>query len=164
MQGTLSTRGHTRSFRHVHTRAVSVMCTHAQFPLLDYALDWAVVDEAYCISYVFQGAYEPRLINMNERGSISKRSAAGTFAPLDDGGTYELAIEEDAAAEAAATAADPRRAAGVQVAEPVPGVNAASARLTAELKNLSVEELAGQSERYRQLKEARDLEDVLYSG
>ena len=133
-----------------------------EFRLLDNALQWADVDEAYCISYVFEGAFRPRIVDA--AGASFQRDAAGAFAPLQDGGAYTLAIDEDEAAEAAATAANPRRAAGVVAAEPVPGVNSASARLTAELKTLSVEELAGQSDRYRELKEARDLEDVLFSG
>jgi hypothetical protein len=133
-----------------------------EFRLLDNALQWADVDEAYCISYVFEGAFRPRIVDA--AGASFQRDAAGAFAPLQDGGAYTLTIDEDEAAEAAATAANPRRAAGVVAAEPVPGVNSASARLTAELKTLSVEELAGQSDRYRELKEARDLEDVLFSG
>ena len=36
--------------------------------------------------------------------------------------------------------------------------------MPAELKALSTGELRGQSERYKALKEARDLEDVLFSG
>ena len=133
-----------------------------EFRLLDNALQWADVDDAYCISYVFEGAFRPRIVDA--AGASFQRGAAGAFAPLQDGGVYTLDIDEDEAAEAAATAANPRRAAGVVAAEPVPGVNSASARLTAELKTLSVEELAGQSDRYRELKEARDLEDVLFSG
>ena len=44
------------------------------------------------------------------------------------------------------------------------GTTRASAALTAELKGLSVEELRGQSDKYKALLEARDLEDVLFSG
>ena len=132
------------------------------FNLSDGTLQWSDVDEEYCISYVFKGAFRPRLLDKSR--AYFERDAAGCFAALHDGGEYTLVVEEDEAAEAAATAADPRRAAGVRAAEPVMGVNAASSRITAELKTLSVEELAGQSDRYRALKEARDLEDVLYSG
>ena len=133
-----------------------------QFQLVDGTLQWSDVDEDYCISYVFKGTFRPRLLDASR--AYFERDAAGCFATLHDGGEYTLVVEEDEAAEAAATAANPRRAAGVRAAEPVTGVNAASSRLTAELKTLSVEELAGQSDRYRALKEARDLEDVLYSG
>ena len=136
-----------------------------EFTLLDGKLRWSDVDESYCISYVFKGAFRPRVKEARADAAPIDRDADGEFAPLSDGGAYELIVEEDEDAEAAATAADPRRAAGVRAAEPMPGApNAASARLTAELKTLSVEELAGQSERYQQLKEARDLEDVLFSG
>ena len=133
-----------------------------QFKLMDGALQWSDVDEDYCISYVFKGTFRPRLLDASR--AYFERDAAGCFAALHDGSEYTLVVEEDGAAEAAATAANPRRAAGVRAAEPVTGVNAASSRLTAELKTLSIEELAGQSDRYRALKEARDLEDVLYSG
>lgn len=135
---------------------------NSAFNLSDGTLQWSDVDEEYCISYVFKGAFRPRLLDKSR--AYFERDAAGCFAGLHDGGEYTLVVEEDEAAEAAATAADPRRAAGVRAAEPVMGVNAASSRITAELKTLSVEELAGQSDRYRALKEARDLEDVLYSG
>ena len=133
-----------------------------QFKLVDGTLQWSDVDEDYCISYVFKGTFRPRLLDASR--AYFERDAAGCFAALHDGSEYTLVVEEDGAAEAAATAANPRRAAGVRAAEPVTGGNAVSSRLTAELKTLSIEELAGQSDRYRALKEARDLEDVLYSG
>ena len=133
-----------------------------QFKLMDGALQWSDVDEDYCISYVFKGTFRPRLLDASR--AYFERDAAGCFAALHDGGAYTLVVEEDEAAEAAATAADPRRAAPFFARDCVTGVNAASSRITAELKTLSVEELAGQSDRYRALKEARDLEDVLYSG
>ena len=44
------------------------------------------------------------------------------------------------------------------------GPNRASAALTAELKNLSVDELRDGSDRYKALLEARDLEDCLYGS
>ena len=133
-----------------------------QFKLVDGTLQWSDVDEDYCISYVFKGTFRPRLLDASR--AYFERDAAGCFAALHDGGAYTLVVEEDEAAEAAATAADPRRAAPFFARDCVTGVNAASSRITAELKTLSVEELAGQSDRYRALKEARDLEDVLYSG
>ena len=42
--------------------------------------------------------------------------------------------------------------------------NRASDRITQELKNMSATELAAQGHRYKQLIEARELEDCLYGG
>ena len=107
---------------------------------------------------------------------------AGTFAGLsllNDKGemmVYQLAIDEDDAAELAAEAkkraaaalsragaSGPGLAPGVGQAA-VGGLTCGSAHVTTELKKLSLDELREGSDRYKALLEARDLEDVLYGS
>ena len=101
--------------------------------------------------------------------------------------TYQLYIEEDAAAEEvaekqraaqraaqhAATGAGNSGSCGKSAslrgaasrAHQLPiGPTSASAALTAELKSLSVEEIREGSDRYQALLAARDMEDVLYGA
>jgi hypothetical protein len=72
-----------------------------------------------------------------------------------------LVISEDEAAEARERSARPQR---VDRSEDLAGPTRASALLTKQLKGLSTEELREKGDHYKQLLEARDLEDVLYEG
>ena len=75
---------------------------------------------------------------------------------------YELVVEEDEEAEAA-EGRDESSYTAPTASAPSGGAGR-SADLTAQLKGLNTEELRGQTDNYKALKEARDLEDVLYSG
>ena len=95
----------------------------------------------------------------------------GTFAEVallnEEGGqrVYQLQVDEDEEAESAA-----REASGggggynPANADALKGATAASKDLTNELKSMSVDEIRGQSDRYKELLAARDLEDCLYGS
>jgi len=125
-------------------------------------LAWAAVDAEYCIGYVFRGDPAVRLVEAG--GAAIERDADGYFDGLTAEAAYVLQVAEDEAAEAAA----PRRNAPYRgpshPEEQTRGVSRASAALTEELKKLSLEELAAQSDRYRALREARDLEDCVFAA
>jgi hypothetical protein len=82
--------------------------------------------------------------------------------------SYTLDVQADAAAEARHLESSTRRAAlkeqEVRDAVLRPGAKAGVDRITQQLKNLSADDRTGTgSEEFRALKEARDLEDILFS-
>ena len=110
-----------------------------------------------------------------QRGAdeIGELKMVGKFADVslldDEGGEriYQLQVEEDEQAEQAARAANGGAGRGYQAAnanDPLKGATAASRDLTNQLKSMSVDEIRGQSERYKELVAARDLEDCLYGS
>ena len=119
-------------------------------------LAWGAVDEQYCISFVYHGAFGKRLRRVAaggaEPGAEADLGPDGRWAVEE--GEYELIVVEDAAAEEAAAASRPARGvtgAGEGTAlrtGPAAG-STASSRLTDELKGLSLDELRGQSDRYK---------------
>jgi hypothetical protein len=167
-----------------------------EFRVVDAVLDFGLVDEEYCISFVFKGAFAPRLLpevcGGSERtpqlvdgataitpdGPLRRETdeegdthIVGTLSGLqlvDEGTgqqmTYQLFVDEDEVAEDAARGGAARTGYQRADADGLSGATRASAGLTAELKGLSVDELRGQSDKYKALLEARDLEDVLYGA
>jgi hypothetical protein len=151
---------------------------------------WEQIDDVYALSFVFQGEFYRHL----EMKSKSKQQQHGTddeqprvlaydadaraFRGLEDGCSYELVVEEDE--EAGYGHEELSReyrgiGGGVGVSRgggagggggggAGAGASSASASATAALRGLSVEDLRAQTDEYRALKEARDLEDVLFSG
>ena len=127
-----------------------------------------------------EGEAARRVINMDVNG---------VFFGLKGGLTYEVTVEEDDEAEALARAeggeaARPRLSAAALTAQqqqqmqmqmqargaaPLAG-RADDGRtrvgelLSAELRNLSVNEIAERSERYQRLREAQDLQEVVFGG
>ena len=102
---------------------------------------------------------------------------SGTWRGLQGGALYGLVVTEDEQAEAAARAAEPRRASYVPVALPAAGSKAkplpwrsddgstrASELLTEELAALDVDDVRGRTARYAALREARDLQDVVFGA
>jgi hypothetical protein len=113
---------------------------------------------------------------------------SGRFMGLECGRSYDILIEEDEAAEAAARAArasgdqqgglsatalaatrraalPPQRSSPAGVpGRSLDGTTRAGTLLADELRGLSVNEVAERSERYRRLREAQDLQDVVFGG
>jgi hypothetical protein len=135
-------------------------CAAQEFSAAGGRLSWEAIDEEFCISFAFRGNFERRLRAPD--GTAVEAGADGCFGELRDGCTYELDVVEDAAAEEAVRPAGGRT---VGIARPAEsgGPSSASSRLTSELKSLSLDDLRNQTDEYRALKEARDLEDVLFS-
>ena len=160
------------------------------FTVTDGVLQFGPIDSEYCISFVFKGAFGARLALEEPGGGRVPKLAdgaepiwagplsreedeegdtvvVGTFGGVEPEQTYQLFIEEDEGAEAAARAAGLSGTQGIRRgndAGAIGGVTSGSAAITAELKGLSVEELREQGDKYKALLEARDLEDCLYGS
>ena len=102
---------------------------------------------------------------------------SGAWRGLQGGVLYGLVVTEDEQAEAAARAADPRRASYVPAALPAAcsrakpppgrsddGSTRASELLSEELAALDVDDVRGRSARYAALREARDVQDVVFGA
>ncbi|KAK3233061.1 hypothetical protein CYMTET_43382 [Cymbomonas tetramitiformis] len=130
------------------------------FQVVKGAISWADIDDAYAISFVFQGEFKRKLLDP-EGQRLSERAGSFHGARLDV--QYELIVEEDEEAGVG----NRELGCGYQVSTAVgaaPGSSSRSNELTQQLKGLSTEDLRAQTDEYKQLKEARDLEDVLYSA
>ena len=176
-----------------------------------------MVDEQFSLSFVFKGDFRVSLFleqkvapavpkvakgPLGLRGSAApvppervgngiQKDRTGKFHGLRGGMCYQVAIEEDEAAEAAA------RASGGAASSPAARLSAAglastacmasklttakksiaglpgrsddgstrtSALLAAELQSLGTTDVEERSERYRALREASDLQDVVFGG
>lgn len=121
------------------------------------------VKDMFSFDYGFKGNYKCHLREGEGEGAKLYRGDSDRISELlatDPPTTYFVEIEEDAE-EVARAKAQPRK---VYKAPDVQSGNVATRDLTRQLKGLSVEELKSQSARYQDLVEARDLEDVLFSG
>jgi len=79
---------------------------------------------------------------------------------LEDGGIYIVEIEEDNEAEAERR----KNAKPIEFYKPEDKLkqNSRINGITAQLKGMSIKELEEKGDKYRELIEARDLEDILY--
>lgn len=130
------------------------------FQVAKGAIRWADIDEAYAISFVFQGDFRKKLLDP-EGHSLSER--AGSFYGARSDVQYELIVEEDEEAGVG----NSELGCGYQVSTAfgaAPGSSSRHNELTQQLKALSTDDLRAQTDEYKQLKEARDLEDVLYGA
>jgi len=117
---------------------------------------WETVDEKYCISFVFKGNYVVQLKAAD--GTVLDKSEEGGFSPIEDGGVYQLVVEEDpeeVAKQVTRTYVAPKDD-GIKKKQGV-------SNITGDLKKMSIDQLQEKGEEYKQMIEARDLEDILYS-
>lgn len=122
---------------------------------------------------MFQGAFACRLEPEGGGAPLPLPAEDRTWRGLEPGARYVLLVDEDEElgvgnAELSALGGGVGSgawsgAAGSHSSGPGGGGGAAGA-LTAQLKQLSPEELRAQTEEYKALKEARDREEVLFSG
>ncbi len=138
------------------------------FPINDAGeLSWKDIDDQYCIDYALGDGCLP-FLSLPDDAPCS-RNSDGKFVGMRAGCVYQLSVQEDparAAAYAAAVQAAAARQAASSTKSPV-GVsgNAAVGRITEQLKALKAEDRTGHgSAEFRALLEARDLEDLLFSG
>ena len=101
-------------------------------------------------------------------GSVHTLQADACFHDLFSSCSYSIDVQADAAAEAKHLESTTRRAALKAQEERGttlrPGPKVGVDRITQQLKNLSADDRSGMgSEEFRALKEARDLEDTLFS-
>ena len=154
-----------------------------------YEVTWEQIDDEYALSFVFQGDFHRRLEvrgrggDEEEEGTpdvvIAYDAASASFKGLKDGECYELMVEEDEEAGYGHEELSSREHQGIAGGGGGGGgaggggagggggltgaASSASAAATAALRKMSVEDLKAQTAEYKALKEARDLEDVLFS-
>lgn len=138
------------------------------FPTVDGALNATVVDEKYYLSYAFKKCKLHLSTKQWEHGEddecqLVPEKPAGTFQTLIDGETYWVVVEEDAEAKAESEKRQTSFKASDLTPVELKGQNNASKDLTKQLKSMTTEQLKAKGADYKQMIEARDLEDILYS-
>jgi hypothetical protein len=150
------------------------------FPTLNGVLQAALIADRWSFSVAYAGNYKLHLTAISDNSAVAERSPGGQhldteFLDCVDQAEYRVQIEEDDVSEAAALAAagPPRQIEIISMEAAAAAMHGGSAvgpkgkrgvdALTEELKKLSPEELREAGDKYKQLLEARDLEDILYS-
>ena len=113
------------------------------------------IDEKYCISIVFLGDYKLHLKN-NKKEFLSEDLGKKCFINCKNGEIYDLEIEEDIKAEE-------KRDHKAYIAPKKESLIRNQVDLiTDEIKNLNFDEIKEKSQKYKELIEARDVEDILF--
>lgn len=157
------------------------------FPIHNSVLQWADVDNEYCISFVYRGNFQRNLLFISgndtnkviidqSKYAVADGSISNYYIHLCNNDEYRLEVIEDPIAGIgieggiASTNTAGLRSADLksissqnsrQISKLKSG-NHAMDQLTMELKSISVQELDG--EHAKDLIERRDLEDILYSS
>lgn len=148
------------------------------FPIYNSVLKWSDVDEEYSFSFVYKGLYSRDLIfNVEEKAGISleeyrrnidnlvlKDDIGEYFINLVDGKQYYAYIlegEEGIGAEGLRISNEPLKAIR-DTNQQIKSGNVQVNLITNELKSMNVKDL--NNEEAKKLKEARDIEDVLFSN
>lgn len=157
------------------------------FPIHNSVLQWADVDNEYCISFVYRGNFQRNLLFISgndtnkiiidqSKYAVADGSISNYYIHLCNNDEYRLEVIEDPIAGIgieggiASTNTGGLRSADLksissqnsrQISKLKSG-NHAMDQLTMELKSISVQELDG--EHAKDLIERRDLEDILYSS
>ena len=148
---------------------VTVRFSHykKKFNLSNGVLQWIDIDQEYCISFVYRGAYK-RLLYVNsgsERLYVTRRDDDDNyFLDLDPEVEYYLDIVEDPIAGIGAEGLRLNKGPVQALSDNghIVSGNRAVKDITKELKSMDVSEL--HSIEAKILKEARDIEDVLFSA
>lgn len=142
------------------------------FPVHNGVLKWQDVDDEYCISFVYRGNYNRDIIlediydPQNPEANRTRRDDGGVYflGVLADS-SYRLILQEDPSAgigaEGMRLQEGPLRAAQSPAKCTLKSGNAAVEDITHRLRGMAACDL--QTEEARQLRELRDLEDILYS-
>ena len=139
----------------------------------DGVVRWADIDEEYCISFVYRGEFARALERSDGDAAPPPRPVPAGPRPeywtgVAPGGVYELLVTEDAEAgvgiEGLVSHKGPLKLGATEAAGAGVSGNRQTEILTQELKAMSSEQLKEAGDEYQRLKEARDVEDVLFSG
>ena len=136
-----------------------------KFRVINGVLRWIDIDEEYCISFVYRGNFKRRLYsNINDERTYVTKCDENFFLDLDPKLDFFLDVEEDqdagVGAEGLRLVKGPPKAL-VHDGKVVSG-NKAVSDISKELREMDVSKL--NSREANALKEARDIEDVLFSG
>ena len=134
-----------------------------KFPILDGILQEADIDEQYCLSFVFKGDYH---LHIRDEKDPEKRyqpkhpDGLKAWVDCEDGKTYIIEVDEDPVLEAERR----KNSKPIQFYKPEENLkkNNRIDGITNQLKGMSLDELKEKREKYKELLEARDLEDILY--
>ncbi|KDO22986.1 hypothetical protein SPRG_11833 [Saprolegnia parasitica CBS 223.65] len=133
------------------------------FPIHNGVLQWKDVDDAYCFSFVYRGAYMREVQTLFTKVVMRRDAIGDVFVGLVCTEQYEVVVEEDPVAGVGAPglriSATPFVASSHEL--PVRSGNRATKLLTDELRQMAPAELG--SEKARDLLQRRDLEDVLFA-
>ena len=111
------------------------------------------------------GRLQPSVDEDGERIMIGTIAIVELLDELGEMRIYQLQVDEDEVAEAAHLEAIGGHIGYKRAdADGLSGVTQASKDITKELKSMSVDEIRGGSDRYKELVAARDLEDALYGN
>jgi hypothetical protein len=145
-----------------------------KFEARDGVVRWADIDASYCISAVFGGKPSRRVRRLNGEWFAEEakedKLIADYFLGFDPtpGIEYLLVVEEDPKHRSGSAPKAYRANSREKSVVLGKGNGTASANqqslLTSELKAMTSEQLKEGGEEYKKLIEARDLEEVLFSG
>ncbi|KAI8825449.1 hypothetical protein BJ741DRAFT_632090 [Chytriomyces cf. hyalinus JEL632] len=133
---------------------------HDSFPIKDGVLDGYLVDDKYAFSFVHKGDFQILLHEAETNTAIPKIPSSRFNFMLEDGKIYRVEIEADVEEEKRLMSRPVGT--GAYKAAVKKGVNRASDLITQELKGMTREQLAEKGDRYKELIEARELEDALF--
>jgi hypothetical protein len=151
------------------------------FPVYNGVVKWQDIDDEYCISFVYRGNYKRDIVSevvydfTSPYSNAARRDDVGMyFLGIEAGTGYRLLLEEDPqagiGAEGMRIHEGPIKANSVQQSPmlkgragscPLKSGNAAVNDITQTLRSMKASDL--QSDEAKQLRELRDLEDVLFS-
>jgi hypothetical protein len=134
-----------------------------KFLVTDGVLKEEDIDEQYCLSFVFKGNYALQIREEKdpERRYLPKQpdGIKKAWIGVEEGKVYVLEVDEDAEIEAERK----KNAKPIEFFKPDKlKENGRINGITAQLKGMSLNELKEKGDKYKELIEARDLEDILY--
>ena len=141
-----------------------------KFEARDGVVRWSDIDERYCISTVFPGKFKRHIVHGNKWAAEEAREdkvVADFFLGFDPSQEkeYLLKVEEDPKHRTENPTRTYRASAGVKGLVGSGGTGKAQASLiTDDLKNMTSEQLKEGGEEYKRMIEARDVEELLFSG
>ncbi|CAD8131446.1 unnamed protein product [Paramecium pentaurelia] len=139
---------------------VTVKYSHynEKFPIKDGQLLAKAIDEKYCLSFVFQGQYK-LILKSEDKKKIFEFSRGG-WDGCENGKTYYVEVEEDPIQEEW----DRKNSKPYQAPkeDTCPLKNKKLELITSELKAMSIDEIKDKGSKFKELIEARDLEDILF--
>lgn len=139
------------------------------FPIHNRVLRWKDIDDEYCISFVYRGDYGRSLYRgggaTDMREYVVRDETASYFLDIDPAEVYWIEIAEDPVAGVGVEGLTLREGpvkTDMESGSKLTSGNRAFRDISAQLRSINTSEL--NSEEARDLRERRDIEDVLFSS
>ena len=129
-----------------------------KFPVVDGVLKEADIDEQYCLSHAYKGTIQFLLREERDPSRTYLPNEGGAWSCVELGKTYVVEVQEDEAAEAERR----KNSKPISFYKEETKKNGRIDGITNQLKGMSIKELEEKGDKYKELIEARDLEDILY--